>query len=191
MAGPQEVTLRGRRPASHADREQAIGTLKAGFVHGRLTKDEFDARIAQALGCVTYAELAALTADLPARSPPPPPRPVSNALRWAASGFMTPAALAAAFLLASVRGAGGAGAVALVFAFGYFLFWLSAGANMLWEWHCMSLPGTAMCVRCAHTAAAHRRRSACTVRLGSLRRCLCAGYVPPGTVTEDAPRAGG
>src|SRR5581483_348312 len=113
MAGPQEVTLRGRRPPSHADREQAIGTLKAGFVHGRLTKDEFDARIAQALGCVTYAELAALTADLPVRSPPPPPRPVSNALRWAASGLMTPAALAAAFLLASVRGAGAAGAVVL------------------------------------------------------------------------------
>jgi hypothetical protein len=52
--------------ASHADREQVIGTLKAAFVQGRLAKDEFDLRVGQALASRTYGDLAALTADLPA-----------------------------------------------------------------------------------------------------------------------------
>jgi hypothetical protein len=41
--------------------------LKAAFVHGRVTKDEFDARVGQAFGSRTYAELAVVTADIPAR----------------------------------------------------------------------------------------------------------------------------
>ena len=57
----------GRLRASHADREQVIDTLKAAFVEDRLTKDEFDARVGNALASRTYADLAALTADLPAR----------------------------------------------------------------------------------------------------------------------------
>jgi type III secretory pathway component EscV len=36
-------------------------------VHGRLAKDEFDARVGQAFASRTYAELAAVTADIPAR----------------------------------------------------------------------------------------------------------------------------
>jgi hypothetical protein len=51
---------------SRADREQAIDTLKAAFVHGRLTKDEFDERVGRALVPLTYAELVALTDDIPA-----------------------------------------------------------------------------------------------------------------------------
>ena len=57
---------RGRLRASHADREQVIGTLKAAFVQGRLAKDEFDLRVGQAFASRTYAELAAVTAGLPA-----------------------------------------------------------------------------------------------------------------------------
>jgi len=57
---------RGHLRASHADREQVIGILKAGFVQGRLTKAELDARVGQALVARTYADLAALTADIPA-----------------------------------------------------------------------------------------------------------------------------
>ena len=68
----------GRLRASHADREQVIGTLKAAFVQGMLTRDEFGLRVGQALASRTYAELAALTADLPAgltmASPPQPAR---------------------------------------------------------------------------------------------------------------------
>ena len=55
----------GRLRASHADREHVIGVLKTGFVQGLLTKDEFDARVAQTFTSRTYAELAALTADIP------------------------------------------------------------------------------------------------------------------------------
>jgi hypothetical protein len=85
---------RGHLRASHADREQLIGTLKAAYVQGMLAKDEFDARVGQALGSRTYAELAALTADLPAMPPaaqPPKPgrphggQPVLRPGRWIAA----------------------------------------------------------------------------------------------------------
>ncbi len=66
---------RGRLRASHADREQVVDVLKAAFVQDRLTKDEFDDRVGQALASRTYADLAALTADLPAQ-----PDPVAAAL---------------------------------------------------------------------------------------------------------------
>jgi hypothetical protein len=52
--------------ASDADREQVIDALKAAFVQGRLAQDEFDARVGQAFASRTYAELAAVTADIPA-----------------------------------------------------------------------------------------------------------------------------
>ena len=69
---------RGRLRVSHADREQVIGTIKAAFVQGMLAKDEFDLRVSQAFASRTYAELVALTADLPAglavAQPPKPAR---------------------------------------------------------------------------------------------------------------------
>ena len=40
--------------------------LKAAFVDGRVTKDEFDARVGHAFASRTYADLAAVTADIPA-----------------------------------------------------------------------------------------------------------------------------
>ena len=57
---------RGHLRVSHADRERVIAALRAAFVQGRLTKDEFDSRVGRVLGSRTYAELAALTADIPA-----------------------------------------------------------------------------------------------------------------------------
>jgi hypothetical protein len=83
MAGPgDEIAAgaggRGHLRASHADREQVIGTLKTAFVQGMLAKDEFDLRVGQTLAARTYADLAALTADLPAglaaAKPPQPAR---------------------------------------------------------------------------------------------------------------------
>ena len=56
----------GRLRASRADREQVVELLKAAFVEDRLTKDELDTRVGQALASQTYADLAAVTADLPA-----------------------------------------------------------------------------------------------------------------------------
>ena len=52
--------------ASRADRERVIDLLKAAFVQGRLDRDEFDARIGQALASRTHGELAAVTAGIPA-----------------------------------------------------------------------------------------------------------------------------
>jgi hypothetical protein len=52
--------------ASQADREQVIDLLKAAFVQGRLTKDEFELRVGQTLASRTVAELASPTADIPA-----------------------------------------------------------------------------------------------------------------------------
>ena len=80
MTGPaDEIAARqGRWRASHADREQVISVLKAAFVQGRLTADELDERVGQALAARTYAELAALTTDLPADPTPalqPAPAP--------------------------------------------------------------------------------------------------------------------
>ena len=69
---------RGYLRVSHAEREQVIGALKAAFVRGMLAKDEFDVRVGQAFASRTYAELAAVTADLPAEpaaaQPPVPAR---------------------------------------------------------------------------------------------------------------------
>jgi hypothetical protein len=50
-----------------AERERVIAALKAAFVQGRLTKEEFDLRVGQALAI--YAELDAITADIPAAPP--------------------------------------------------------------------------------------------------------------------------
>jgi DUF1707 SHOCT-like domain len=85
MAGPGDEMAagaggRGHLRASHADREQVIGILKAAFVQGMLAQDEFGLRIGLTLAARTYADLAALTADLPAglaaaRPPQPDPAP--------------------------------------------------------------------------------------------------------------------
>jgi len=71
IAGPGDNTAAaegrsdGHLRASHADREQVIGTLKAAFVQGRLTANELDARVDQVYASRTYAELAEVTADIP------------------------------------------------------------------------------------------------------------------------------
>jgi hypothetical protein len=70
-AGPSDQraadsAARGYLRASHADREHVIEALKTAFVQGRLAKNELDARVDQTFAARTYAELAAVTADLPA-----------------------------------------------------------------------------------------------------------------------------
>jgi len=105
--GPEDPAAAGsgQLRAGHADRERAIDTLKTAFVHGQLTKDELDARAGQALSARTYADLAALTADIPPRPPaarparPPAPvrrRPLARAA--AKSGVCLIIAAAAAWV---------------------------------------------------------------------------------------------
>lgn len=185
------VVGRGYLRASDADREQTVGTLKAAFVQGRLAKDEFDARVGQALAARTHAQLLSLRADLPVRiaAGPAPRKGPSSAARWCASGSLTPAILAAGFAVAAQPRDGGYGALVFAIAFIYFIRWLAAGADMLWEWHCLAMPGAAICVRCAHTATSHRTPGSCAVRQGSWTgpsRCACPGYVPPGVSPQSA-----
>jgi hypothetical protein len=94
---------------SHVDREHVVEVLKAAFVQGRLGKDEFDLRVGLALASRTVAELAALTADLPAglirtrqRRMPARARarpPVGNGVK---SGAAVVSAVAALGLLAGI-----------------------------------------------------------------------------------------
>jgi Domain of unknown function (DUF1707) len=129
---------RGRLRASHADRERAIGTLKAAFVQGRLAKDEFDLRVGQTLASRTYAELAAITADLPAgladAGPPrraataQPRRPMSNAAK---AGICVAIAVAMPVLMSFLAGP----VAVLLFAPFYLLASLIAVAQMLASRH--------------------------------------------------------
>jgi hypothetical protein len=80
MTAPQDpaAARRDRFRVGHADREQAVETLKDAFVRGRLTKGEFDTRAGQALTARTRADLAPLTSDIPpaAARPASPAHPV-------------------------------------------------------------------------------------------------------------------
>lgn len=89
---------RSRMRASHADREHVIGTLKAAFVQGRVTKGELVVRVGQALDSRTYAELAALTADIPAgaigaQPPRVPARASAKVAMACAAGIIVPTLL--------------------------------------------------------------------------------------------------
>jgi Domain of unknown function (DUF1707) len=146
MAGPGDEMAaaaagRGHLRASHADREQVIGTLKAAFVQGRLTQDEFDLRVGRAFASRTYAELAALTADLPAglaaARPPGRPaparvlRPTKNlALTWAVCGFIPPAVFFGFLHDNPITWS-----VFVTLSGFYFMLWLAFGLAMCDAWH--------------------------------------------------------
>ena len=63
---PLVTAGQGMLRTSRADREHVIRVLQMAFVQGRLTQDEFEARIGRTLTSRTYAELSVVTADLPA-----------------------------------------------------------------------------------------------------------------------------
>ncbi len=52
--------------AADADRDQVAGLLGAAYTEGRLSKDEYDARLGAALLARTYADLDEVVTDLPA-----------------------------------------------------------------------------------------------------------------------------
>ena len=93
--------------ASHADREQVIDMLKAAFVQGRLAKDEFDLRVGRVLASRTYADLGAVTADIPAgpvraHSPNPARKPASMPMPTAVRGAVGLMCAGAVLTLADV-----------------------------------------------------------------------------------------
>ena len=91
-----------------ADRERTMDVLKAAYGEGRITKEEFDLRAGRAMGARTYAQLAAVVADLPPGRPsascptspattrPSPRRPAgspsarSSAGSWSSSRSASP-----------------------------------------------------------------------------------------------------
>lgn len=56
---------RGSMRAADADRDRVAAHLNAAYVDGRLSKDEYDARLESTLSARTYAELDQMVADLP------------------------------------------------------------------------------------------------------------------------------
>ena len=136
MKGPGDELVdgpagRGHLRASHADRAQVIGTLKAAFVQGRLTKDEFDERVGQVYVSRTYAELAEITADLPAgltRTRPPRDPWRATKVAWRAVYAILLPAIIAVIL---VPGQATAGVVITCFAGSYLFFWLLGACIML------------------------------------------------------------
>ena len=103
------ASARSHLRASDADREQVIDTLKDAFVQGRLTRDELGMRTIRVLTSRTYAELAAVTADIPALVTQGPSRsqparaanrkPINiKAAAWVAGMIITPPALWGIFL---------------------------------------------------------------------------------------------
>ena len=133
---------RGRLRTSRADREQVIEVLKAPFVQGRLTQDEFEARIGRALTSRTYAELAAVTADIPAgltdtrltRERKPPRRPTRTRTRMSmntavtAGGFV---AMATNIAMVAALAAGNGLAVIVVAAFFLVAAMVAIGAMLI------------------------------------------------------------
>jgi Domain of unknown function (DUF1707) len=145
IAGPGDKTGAawgsGGLRASDAEREQVIGILKAAFVQGRLSRIELEVRAGQAFAARTWADLAALTADLSAgltptrlvREPPARARPKANKIAiWDRRGLIAPALFAASLTVAF----GGFVNVALLLAvvgMVYFTAWLVPRARVA-EW---------------------------------------------------------
>jgi Domain of unknown function (DUF1707) len=129
------VASDGHLRASHADREQVIDTLKAAFVQGRLAKDEFDARIAQAFASRTHVELAAVTADIPvglaAVQPLRKPVRALSRAEMAAAWAMYGIVLTVILTIAVVPGQTTIGAIAITAAVIYAAFWLLGGVLMV------------------------------------------------------------
>ena len=137
----------GRLMASDANREQVIDTLTAAFAQGRLTKEELDLRAGQTFAARTCAELAALTADLPAgltRTQPvrkpaqaQPRQPVDTAVVWSAWGLITPALFAANIAVPDPTPTDNQpiGKILFLVTVAYFIGWLAAGAQVLGTWH--------------------------------------------------------
>jgi hypothetical protein len=85
-AGDQTAEGRPRHlRAADADRDQVAGILGVAYTEGRLSKDEYDARLEAALSARTYADLDRVVTDLPAQKtmagPVTGPGPVAPAAR--------------------------------------------------------------------------------------------------------------
>jgi hypothetical protein len=106
---PREPHLR----IGHSEREAVVDHLSGALADGRLDIVEYDERVRQVYVAKTHAELAPITADLPAPPPPPPPAPPKPGLierldlSPAVSGWLAMSVLLSAlWLLGFLRGGG-------------------------------------------------------------------------------------
>ena len=98
--GRAAAARRGQLRASQADRENAIDALKAAYVAGRLSEDEFEARVGQAFASRTHADLATITADIPAApAAARPARMPDRVVAWGTAVIIATAALGGALLV--------------------------------------------------------------------------------------------
>ena len=134
----------GRLRTSRAEREQVIDVLKAAFVQGRLAKDEFDLRVSQVFASRTYADLDALTADIPdgvtdAQPPAEHAREPGRALSFKTAARVgavgaTPSMASAAVVLAASSGVPAVAGVLLVGVTGLLVAGLLTALLMLLSW---------------------------------------------------------
>ncbi len=190
--GAQAARLR----SSRADRERVIDLLKAAFVQGRLTRDELDARVGQALASVTHAELAAVTADLPAELigtlPPQARRRIS--MNTAVTGGAVVIAVANGGMMAALL-LGSAVAVILVAVFTVIGAMLAIGAMIVARLEGLGgcPPGSVCLSRAAVHPAPTMAGTAMSVTAGWLALLSIAGLpaalaMAPGVSRRSAPR---
>lgn len=99
--GSQEAPEPGWMRAADADRERVVDLLKTAFTEGQLTADELGERVGGALVARTHADLARVTADIPARDAAPLPRKTEPAQVRRRPGPVAKASLA---LIAATTG---------------------------------------------------------------------------------------
>lgn len=139
------ATVRGSQPAPEpgwtracdADRERVVDLLKTAFIEGRLTAGELGERVGGALVARTHADLAKVTADIPARDVAPPPGTAEPARVRHRPG---PVAKASVVLIAATTGmlvdAALTGANAGPMANGFYVLFIGSfvAAFVTWLW---------------------------------------------------------
>ena len=85
----------GRMRAADTDRDRVAGILGTAYSEGRLSRDEYDARLESALSARTYADLDHVVTDLPAAQPAVPgPAATTTVTRPARTNGLAIASLA-------------------------------------------------------------------------------------------------
>ncbi len=86
-AGDPMAGSRRQMRAGDADRDRVAGVLGQAYTEGRLSKDEYDARLGAALSARTFADLDQVVTDLPAQSAGPVAGPVNPAPAARTDGY--------------------------------------------------------------------------------------------------------
>ncbi len=97
---PVAADGRGRMRAADADRDHVAGILGTAYTEGRLSKDEYDARLDSAMSARTFADLDQVLTDLPVARATGPRATV--AVPGTGTGTVTPVAATNGMAIASL-----------------------------------------------------------------------------------------